>query len=173
MTDTRQLTGFDALVELGRSGKVRQTKGPDGLIYYGVADFLIHFAPEGKVLRKWWYDERNRLIEKDPELAQILCHLKMAASDGKLYKTEAAPLWACFYIALMLDTPKAIQFKKALAFSMAQSVEQVKYRAMNVANDLEWAADSIHQHLLDRGALSDPDYHKPDTWADLIPHEVE
>ena len=165
---TSKLIGFDALAALARNGTVRTAPNADGMLHYSVADFLTHFAPEGKIYRQWWKDEKKRLIVRDNELVEIFCQLKMTAADGKMYRTEAAPLWACFYIVLMIDTPKANDFKKQLAKSMAVSVEQVIYRARNISQGAEWAADTNHAIMRSIGEFSDPDLLRPDRWNDIV-----
>lgn len=166
-SQSSKLIGFDALAELANSGVIRNANSSDGMLYYGLADFLTHFAPEDRDLSQWWKKEKKRLVKRDPELGQILTQLKMVAADGKMYRTESAPLWACFYIVLMIDTPKANDFKKQLAKGLAMTVEQVIYRARNISQGAEWAADTNHAIMHSIGEFNDPDLQQPDTWNDI------
>ncbi len=97
--------------------------------------------------RQYWKDHKKQLLSKDPdvknsepdpELVANLYQLKIPAADGKLYKTDLAPLWVCIYIAATINQP----FRKGLAKFTAADI---KYRMVNVANGYEWAADGIHE----------------------------
>lgn len=149
----------------------------DGQYLLSCVDLMEKFGEDNRKANKrktpfnprgYWNDQKKALQVKDRELSDSIRQLKLPSSDGKSYKTDVAPLWACVFIVLLLDTPKAIEFKKSMAKGaagiMERTIDDVKYRALNIAHGLEWAADTNHAQLSDNNLLHlDPN---DDVWKD-------
>lgn len=147
--------GLDTMHSMIVDKRIRHIQGYDGVMYLSLVDLMARFAPEGNIPRVYWNQQKKRLLSKDNELYQSLIQLRMPAEDGKMRSTDLAPLWACFFIVLLMDTPAATAFKKSVAKGMAGSfrtVAEIKYRAMNIANGGEWAADAIRAKMIAAGA---------------------
>lgn len=137
--------GSDLLSTLVYSPTVRRLYLPPHY-YLSAVDLMAVFAPDGNIPRVYWNQQKKRLLSKDTELYQSLIQLKLPASDGKSYKTDLVPDWAAIFLILLMDTPKATEFKKAFAKGTAatMSAAMLKQRATNIASGLEWSADSIN-----------------------------
>ena len=65
--------------------------------------------------RKYWNDLKIKLKQEGSELSDKIGQLKMRASDGKLYLTDAADTESIFRIIQSIPSPKAEPFKLWLA----------------------------------------------------------
>lgn len=135
--------GLDCIGNLITDGHVRPMPY-NGEKYVSLVDMMAVFGPEGNDPRVYWNQQKKRLLAKDEELCQSLIQLPLTAADGKRYKTDVAPLWACVFIVLLMDTSQATLFKKGLA-KFVTTPEEIKYRMRNVASGKEWSADTIHE----------------------------
>lgn len=137
--------GSDLLSVLVYSPSIRRLYLPPHY-YLSAVDLMEMFAPEGNIPRVYWNQQKRRLLAKDEELYQSLIQLKLPSPDGKLRQTDLVPDWAAIFLILLMDTPKATEFKKAFAkgASVAMSAGMLKHRAQNIASGLEWSADSIN-----------------------------
>lgn len=151
-------SGMDCVGNLIQDGFVRPID-VNGERYGSLVDVMAIFAPEGNIPRVYWNQQKKRLLGKDDELYQSLIQLPLLAEDGKKRKTDVAPLWACVFIVLLMDTPMATEFKKRLAKFTAS---EIKYRMGNVARGSEWAADTNHNQLVDGGATMAFTGHDPE-----------
>lgn len=148
--------GMDSVSNLIQDGHVRSIM-VDGEIYASLVDLMSVFGEDNRKSRvrtrdfnprSYWNDQKRALLAKDRELSDSIGQLPLLSSDGKKYKTDVAPLWACVFIVLLMDTPKATEFKKNLAKFTAV---EIKHRMINVARGMEWAADTTHAALIMAG----------------------
>lgn len=149
--------GMDCIANLIHDKFIRPID-VNGEQYGSLVDLMAVFGDTDRP-RKYWNDRKKALLSKDTELSESIGQLKLVAEDGKKRQTDVAPLWACVFVVLLMDTPKATEFKKRMAKFTAS---EIKYRMGNIARGSEWAADSIHKELTDRGATmkfrgDDPD----------------
>jgi hypothetical protein len=98
--------------------------------------------------RQYWKDHKDAILADDPELVANLYQLKLVAADGKLRLTDVAPLKTCVFVALTINHDLRKQFAGI-------SAAQIAYRMSNIAKGMEWAADTIHQQLVDGNLLED------------------
>ncbi len=151
-------SGMDCVGNLIADGIIRPMK-IDGELYGSLVDLMAVFGADNRQAqsrkhpfnpRSYWNDAKKALLAKDNELSESVRRLRLPAPDGKKRLTDVAPLWACVFIVLLMDTPASTEFKKRLAkFTAAE----IKYRMRNVGNGYEWAADTIHQEMIDQGAM--------------------
>lgn len=150
--------GLDCVGNLVMDGYIRPAIMVNGELYGSLVDLMAVFGADNRQKknrkgefnpRRYWNQRKKTLLGKDEELSQSVRQTKLLAEDGKMRDTDIAPLWACVFIILLMDTDSATEFKKRIAkFTAAE----IKYRMINVANGLEWAADTTHEALKD----SDP-----------------
>lgn len=105
--------------------------------------------------REFWRDEKRRLKKRKPELWEDFSQMKLMAADGKMRFTDVAPLETALRVLMYMDTPSSDRIKDLAAGVLARVTEtELRYRAMNIARGMEWAADTIHAELAD---LDPPD----------------
>ncbi|MBL7816574.1 MAG: Bro-N domain-containing protein [Saprospiraceae bacterium] len=78
--------------------------------YFSVID-VIEALTDSVNPRKYWSVLKNR----EPQLATICSQLKITASDGKKYKSDAANTEGVFRLIMSVPSPKAEPFKQWLA----------------------------------------------------------
>lgn len=152
--------GLDVMHQMVIDQRIRNVRGYDGVMYLSLVDLMSIFGEDNRKSSRrkkpfnpnsYWNDLKRALIAKDSELSDSIRQLKLPARDGKMYLTDVAPLWACLFVILLMDTPAATHLKKSLAKGtanvMERSIAEVKYRAMNIAKGMEWAADEIHERM--------------------------
>ncbi|MHB8626944.1 MAG: hypothetical protein ACYDBJ_09735 [Aggregatilineales bacterium] len=165
ISDYTKAIGLDVMHTMVTDQRIRSVRGYGGVVYLSIVDLMAIFGEDNRKgnkrktpfnPRRYWSDSKAALLAKDRELYDSIVQLKLPARDSKLYKTDVAPLWACLFIILLMDTPAATQFKKSVAKGTAamvnRTIAEIKYRALNIANGMEWAADSIHLIMEDLGA---------------------
>lgn len=153
--------GRDKIAILVMHPEFIRTAKPDII---SLVDLMEVFSDSSNEPRQYWNQEKKRLLGKDRELSQSLGQLKLPSwKDGKLYKTETAPLWACLKILARLDTQTSNDFINAIFQDVARtaldsfSAAELNYRIDNILHGAEWAADGIHKQLENKGLLNDPD----------------
>jgi hypothetical protein len=156
--------GLDTMHTMIVDRRIRHVQGYGGEVYLSLVDLMSVFGEDNRQSKsrttvfnssKYWNKQKSSILAKDEELSHSVRKLTLPGKDGKFYPTDTAPLWACFFIILLMDTPAATAFKKSvskgMAFSMGRTIAEVKYRAMNIANGGEWAADYIHNKMIESG----------------------
>lgn len=122
---------------------------------YSLVDLMSIFGKNTSNPRRYWSDNKKSLLDGDPELYEKIVQLKARASDGKMYATDFAPRWVCLYIVLGMKNPAANALRKLAAKALdGMTKAAVKYRALNVDNGMEWAADTVHEEIAE---LEPPD----------------
>jgi hypothetical protein len=149
--------GMDCIHNVIVDGYIRPIE-VEGELYASLVDLMAVFGNTDRP-RKYWNEKKKALLGKDVELSDSIGRLKLPAADGKNRLTDIAPLWACVFIVLLMDTESATAFKKRLAKFTAV---EIKYRMMNVARGSEWAADTTHAKMID----SEP-VERESAWEDM------
>ena len=82
--------------------------------YFSVVD-VIAILTESENPRKYWGVLKLRLKKEGSQLATICSQLKMQASDGKFYNTDALDVEGCLRLVQSIPSPKAEPVKQWLA----------------------------------------------------------
>jgi len=82
--------------------------------YFSVVD-IIAVLTESENPRKYWSVLKLRLKQEGSQLATNCSQLKMKASDGKFYNTDALDIEGCLRLIQSVPSPKAEPVKQWLA----------------------------------------------------------
>jgi len=82
--------------------------------YFSVVD-IINILTQSKDARKYWNKLKERLGKEGSEVVTKCHQLKMMASDGKNYLTDAADIKTIFRLVQSVPSSKAEPFKLWLA----------------------------------------------------------
>jgi len=104
--------------------------------YFSVVD-IIEILTESKEPRKYWSVLKARLKKEGSELTTICSQLKMKASDGKFYNTDALDVEGCLRLVQSVPSPKAEPVKQWLA--------KVGYERMKEMADPSTAIDRARE----------------------------
>ena len=124
--------------------------------YFAVAD-IIEILTGTDRARKYWNDLKIKLETEGSEVSEKIGQLKMQASDGKFYLTDAADTETTFRIIQSIPSPKAEPFKLWLA--------RVGYERVEETEDPEKAIQRALATYLKKG------YSK--NWVDLRLKSIE
>ena len=84
------------------------------LWYFAVMD-VIQVLTQTDRPRKYWNDLKSKLKKESSELSEKIGQLKMQASDGKYYSTDAADTETMLRLIQSIPSPNAEPFKLWLA----------------------------------------------------------
>ena len=104
--------------------------------YFSVVD-LIAILTESENPRKYWSVLKTRLKKEGSELTTNCSQLKMKATDGKFYKTDALDVEGCLRLVQSVPSPKAEPVKLWLA--------KVGYERMKEMSDPSTAIDRARE----------------------------
>ncbi len=139
--------GTDIIARLVADNLIR-TELVNGEPKGSIVDLVDMFVDDKRDARKWWNENKKRIIGSTTELSETIGQLKMLSSDGKRYKTDVAPLWAFIWILARIDTPKANAFMASYFKSHANhDMAIIRQRFINIAQGMERNADSIHEQM--------------------------
>lgn len=152
--------GADKIAVIALHPEFVQSVLIDDVRYLSLVDLMDIFGEENREAksrrddfnpRAYWNARKKALLAKDLELSNSVGQLKLRARDGKMRTTDVAPLWSCLLIVSLLQTPASLDLMKAIFKgidgAVSRSVIEIKYRAQNIANGMEWAADEIHETM--------------------------
>src|SRR5260221_389689 len=113
-----------ALIEEQADATIRRV-WHDGQWYFSVID-VIGVLTDTTRPRKYWNDLKKRLTEDEGfiELSAKIGQLKMAAADGKYYRTDAADKETVLRIVQSVPSPKAEPIKRWLAKVGTQRLDE-------------------------------------------------
>jgi DNA-damage-inducible protein D len=89
--------------------------------HFSIVD-VIEVLTESVTPRKYW----NTLKTREPQLSSICGQLKLAASDGKNYKTDCANTEGVLRIAMSVPSPKAEPLKLWLAQQGKRTIDETE-----------------------------------------------
>ncbi|OGZ08471.1 MAG: antirepressor [Candidatus Lloydbacteria bacterium RIFCSPHIGHO2_02_FULL_50_13] len=95
------------------------------LWHFAVMD-VIEVLTQTDRPRKYWNDLKSKLKAEGSEVSEKIGQLKMRASDGKFYLTDAADTETMFRIIQSIPSPKAEPFKLWLARVGYERVEETE-----------------------------------------------
>lgn len=110
--------------------------------FFSVVD-VIAVLTESPEPRKYWSVLKTRLKKEGSELTTICSQLKMKASDGKFYNTDALDVEGCLRLIQSVPSPKAEPVKQWLA--------KVGYERMKEMADPSLAIDRARNTYKDQG----------------------
>lgn len=150
----------DAITQLVWNPAIRRVEF-QGKVYYSLVDLVLCFADTSNEARVYWSQLKKRLKQDGAnELYHHIIQLPLtSAKDGKHYKTDVGDIIAVKRVIMSIPSEKAEPLRMYMA---GKTDALLAYRAMNVRDGLEWAADGIHE---DMKRLDAPDYESP--WEDL------
>ncbi|MDD5731415.1 MAG: Bro-N domain-containing protein [Patescibacteria group bacterium] len=96
--------------------------------YFSVVDVVasLTIQSEHKKAQSYWTTLKNRLKEEGSEVVTKCDQLRMQATDGKFYPTDAADTETLFRLIQSIPSPKAEPFKLWLARVGYERVEEVE-----------------------------------------------
>ena len=94
--------------------------------YFSVVD-VIEVLTGSSVPRRYWSDLKKKLAEEadNEQLYEKIVQLKMPATDGKNYKTDAADVETMFRIIQSIPSPRAEPFKLWLAKVGYERIQEI------------------------------------------------
>jgi len=118
--------------------------------WYSVID-IVGAISESKNPRRYWSDLKRKLKKEGYiQLYENIVQLKMEATDGKSYNTDAAKTQTLFRIIQSIPSPNAEPFKQWFATLAKERIEEIE--------NPELAAERARQYYKDLGYS--------DTWID-------
>lgn len=126
------------------------------LWYFAIMDIVEVLTQTGRP-RKYWNDLKTKLKAEGSQASEKIGQLKIQASDGKYYETDAADTETMFRIIQSIPSPKAEPFKLWLA--------RVGYERIEETEDPEKAIQRALSTYLKKG------YSK--NWVDLRLKSIE
>lgn len=120
----------------------RLWNGKEEKWYFSVIDVIAVLTQSSRP-RKYWDDLKRKLIQEGSELSEKIGQLKMQASDGKFYLTDAADTEVMLRIIQSVPSPNAEPFKLWLA--------QVGYERLEETADPELAISRALKTYLQKG----------------------
>lgn len=98
----------------------------EGQWWFSIID-VITILTDSQRPRKYWNDLKTKLIKEGYfEVSEKIGQLKMEASDGKRYNTDAADTRTLLRIIQSIPSPKADPFKRWLAEVGTQRLEEIE-----------------------------------------------
>jgi hypothetical protein len=131
--------------------------------YFAVMDVIEILAQTDRP-RKYWNDLKTKLRNEGSEVSEKIGQLKMRASDGKYYLTDAADTEVMLRLIQSIPSPNAEPFKLWLARVGYERIEETHdpelaiNRALNTYRKKGYSDDWINQRLKSievRKALTD------------------
>jgi prophage antirepressor-like protein len=118
--------------------------------YFSIIDIIAALTGSDAPSKYWTAMKRREEKASGFQLSTICRQLKLAAADGKNYKTEAVNTEAAFRIIQSIPSPKAEPFKRWLA--------QVGYERVQEIENPELAQQRMRQLFKEKGY--------PDDWIE-------
>lgn len=112
------------------------------LWYFSVVD-VVTALTGSSIPRRYWSDLKIKLQKEGSEVYERIVQLKLQASDGKYYLTDAADTEVMFRIIQSIPSPKAEPFKLWLA--------RVGYERLEETADPELAINRVLRIYLQKG----------------------
>ncbi len=107
----------------------------DGEMWFSVVD-IIQILTDSPNPRQYWTKVKKELTE-DSQVYPFWLQLKMTASDGKNYKTEAVDTEGVLRIIMSIPSPKAEPFKQWLAQNGKQTIDETENPELGIERIIE------------------------------------
>jgi len=114
----KQITIFE-----GR--KIRRVWDEEQELWYFAITDVIEVLTQTDRPRKYWNDLKTKLKFEGSEVSEKIGQLKMRASDGKFYLTDATDTETIFRLIQSIPSPKAEPFKLWLARVGYERIEEI------------------------------------------------
>ncbi len=114
--------------------------------YFSVVDVVAALSG-ASIPKRYWSDLKRKLLLEGSQVYEKIVHLKLLASDGKRYLSDAADTETMFRIIQSIPSPNAEPFKLWLA--------QVGYERVEESVDPELAIQRAMQSYLKKGYSKD------------------
>ena len=106
--------------------KIRRVWGGEKEVWYFAVVDIIGILSQSLDPRNYWKVLKNRLKIEGSELVTKCNQLKMQASDGKFYLTDAADVETLLHLIQSIPSPKAEPFKLWLARVGYERIEETE-----------------------------------------------
>jgi hypothetical protein len=106
------------------------------LWYFAIIDVIEALTKTDRP-RKYWNDLKTKLKKEGSELSEKIGQLKMQASDGKFYLTDAADTEAMLRLIQSIPSPNAEPFKLWLARVGYERLEETADPELAIARALK------------------------------------
>ncbi|SFI88305.1 Bro-N domain-containing protein [Nitrosomonas sp. Nm34] len=119
--------------------------------HFSIVD-VIEAVTETDRPSKYWTNLKSKLIKKEElyELSNKIRKLKMKASDGKYYSTEAVNVETLFRIVQSIPSKKAEPFKKWLAKVGYERIQEIQNPEIGVKRAiLQWQIEGRTEDWID------------------------
>ncbi|MBI4652821.1 hypothetical protein HY750_01020 [Candidatus Kuenenbacteria bacterium] len=119
MKNKKQITIFEGK-------KIRRIWDEEKELWYFAVMDVVEILAQTHRPRKYWNDLKIKLKAEGSEMSEKIGQLKMQASDGKFYLTDAVDTETMFRIIQSISSPKAEPFKLWLAKVGYERVEETE-----------------------------------------------
>lgn len=109
---------------------------PAELWYFSIID-VIQVLTDSTIPRRYWSDLKKKLEDEGSQLYEKIVQLKMEASDGKKYSTDAADTETLLRLIQSIPSPKAEPFKIWLARVGYQRIEETEDPELGINRALQ------------------------------------
>jgi len=119
---------IDAQIAIFESFKIRRFYDEKAEVwYFSVVDIIAALTEQldHKKAQSYWTTLKNRLKEEGSEMVTKCDHLKMQATDGKFYLTDAADVEVIFRLIQSVPSPKAEPIKLWLAKVGYERIQEI------------------------------------------------
>jgi len=124
--------------------------------FFSVID-VVEILTESTIPKRYWSDLKNKLKNEGSQVYEKIVQLKMEASDGKYYLTDAADTETIFRLIQSIPSPNAEPFKLWLA--------RIGYERVEETEDPEKAIQRAMATYLKKGYS--------ESWVDLRLKSIE
>lgn len=117
--------------------KIRRIWDEEKEIWYFAVMDIIEILTGTDRSRKYWNDLKTKLKAEGSEVFEKIGQLKMQASDGKFYLTDAADVETILRLVQSVPSPKAEPFKLWLAKVGYERIQEISdpEKALNRSRD--------------------------------------
>lgn len=135
-TQQSELMPAGMLVETYKSHKLRTAKLEDGTQVWVVTD-VIAAITQSKDPQHYWYNVKRRMQNEGNQYVSNCYILKIQASDGKFYATEAMTREQIFRMLQSIPSKKAEPFKQWLAKLGNERLEEIENPSKGIDNSIK------------------------------------
>lgn len=149
-TDVEMIEEGEAQIALFKGKEVRQVFH-DNEWFFSIVD-VIEAVTETDRPRQYWADLKSKLAQDEgfSEVYDQIVQLKMKASDGKNYATDAVNVETLFRIVQSIPSAKAEPFKRWLAKTGYERIQEIQNPEIGVKRAiLQWQIEGRTEDWID------------------------